>query len=135
MSQQALSGMYPGFPPYLPQNLQSMYMQPLLQQCLSSSASPLLQQCLFPLAQLQHTAYPPYLANPPTTGPGEVDEVGLREPNRDTSLSPSAGMVSSGEQEEKEDYLAELTREKEVLISRGMTREGSLLLRLLERGE
>ena len=44
-------------------------------------------------------------------------------------------MVFSGEQEEKEDYMAELTREKEVLISRGMTREGSLLLRLLERGE
>ena len=131
MSQQALSGMYPGFPPYLPQNLQSMYMQPLLQQCLSSSsASPLLQQCLYPLAQLQHTAYPPYLSNPPTVaGQGEVDE-----PKRDTSLSPAAGMVASGEQEEKEDYMAELTREKEVLISRGMTREGSLLLRLLERG-
>ena len=60
----------------------------------------------------------------------------MREPNRDTSLSPSAGMVASGgEQEEKEDYMAELTREKEVLVSRGMTREGSLLLRLLERGE
>ena len=134
MSQQALSGMYPaGFPPYLHQNLQSMYMQPLLQQCLTSSSntSPLLQQCLYPLAQLQHTAYPPYLANPPTSGPaGEVEE-----PIRDTSASPAAGMVSSGEQEEKEDYMAELSREKEVLISRGMTREGSLLLRLLERGE
>ena len=44
-------------------------------------------------------------------------------------------VISSGEQEEKEDYMAELTREKEVLVSRGMTREGSLLLRLLERGE
>ena len=136
MSQQTLSGMYPaGFPPYLHQNLQSMYMQPLLQQCLSSSnnTSPLLQQCLYPLAQLQHTAYPPYLANPPTSsGPaGEVDV----EPKRDTSLSPAAVMVSSGEQEEKEDYMAELSREKEVLISRGMTREASLLLRLLERGE
>ena len=131
MSQQALSGMYPGFPPYLHQNLQSMYMQPLLQQCLSSSTSPLLQQCIFPLAQLQQTAYPPYLSNTPTAGPGEVDG----EPNRDTSLSPAAGMVASGEQEEKEDYMAELSREKEVLISRGMTREGSLLLRLLERGE
>ena len=130
MSQQALSGMYPGFPPYLPQNLQSMYMQPLLQQCLSSSsASPLLQQCLYPLAQLQQTVYPPYLAKSPIPGPGELDEL-----NRDTSLSPAAGMVASGEQEEKEDYMAELTREKEVLISRGMTREGSLLLRLLERG-
>jgi len=73
------------------------------------------------------------MANPPTAGPGEVDEVGLREPNRDTSLSPAAGMVAIGEQEEKEDYMAELTREKEVLVSRGMTREGSLLLRLLER--
>ena len=41
----------------------------------------------------------------------------------------------AGEQEEKEDYMAELSREKEVLVSRGMTREGSLLLRLLERGE
>ena len=110
--------MYPGFPPYLHQNLQSMYMQPLL------------QQCLFPLAQLQPTAYPPYLPNTPTSGAGEVDE-----PNRDTSLSPAAGMVAIGEQEEKEDYMAELTREKEVLVSRGMTREGSLLLRLLERGE
>ena len=40
-----------------------------------------------------------------------------------------------GEQEEKEDYMVELSREKEVLVSRGMTREGSLLLRLLERGE
>ena len=131
MSQQALSGMYPGFPPYLPQNLQSMYMQPLLQQCLSSSStSPLLQQCLYPLAQLQQTAYPPYLANSPIPVPGEVDE-----PKRDTSLSPPAGMVASGEQEEKEDYMAELTREKEVLISRGMTREGSLLMRILERGE
>ena len=126
MSQQTLSGMYPGFPPYLHQNLQSMYMQPLLQQCLSST-SPLLQQCLFPLNQLQPTAYMP---NTPTSGTGEVDE-----PNRDTSLSPAAGMVAIGEQEEKEDYMAELTREKEVLISRGMTREGSLLLRLLERGE
>ena len=126
MSQQTLSGVYPGFPPYL----QSMYMQPLLQQCLSSSTSPLLQQCLYPLAQLQQAAYPPYLANTPTAVPGDVDE-----PNRDTSLSPAAGMVANGEQEEKEDYMAELTREKEVLISRGMTREGSLLLRLLERGE
>ena len=44
-------------------------------------------------------------------------------------------VVSSGEQEEKEDYMAELAREKEVLVSRGMTREGSLLMRLLERGE
>ena len=44
-------------------------------------------------------------------------------------------VISSGEQEEKEDYMAELTREKEVLVSRGMTREGSLLMRLLERGE
>ena len=87
MSQQTLSGMYPGFPPYLHQNLQSMYMQPLLQQCLSST-SPLLQQCLFPLTQLQPTAYPPYLPNTPTSGAGEVDE-----PNRDTSLSPAAGMV------------------------------------------
>ena len=130
MSQQTLSGMYPGFPPYLHQNLQSMYMQPLLQQCLSSNTSPLLQQCLFPLTQLQPTAYPPYLPNTPTSGAGEVDE-----PNQDTSLSPAAGMVAIGEQEEKEDYMAELTREKEVLVSRGMTREGSLLLRLLERGE
>ena len=129
MSQQTLSGLYPGFPPYLHQNLQSMYMQPLLQQCLSST-SPLLQQCLFPLTQLQPTAYPPYLPNTPTSGAGEVDE-----PNRDRSLSPAAGMVAIGEQEEKEDYMAELTREKEVLVSRGMTREGSLLLRLLERGE
>ena len=40
-----------------------------------------------------------------------------------------------GEQEEKEDYMVELSREKEVLVSRGMTREGSLLLRLIERGE
>ena len=76
---------------------------------------------------------PPYLANP---GPGEVDEVRSQETPRDRSISPSVtGMVvSSGEQEEKEDYMAELTREKEVLVSRGMTREGSLLLRLLERG-
>ena len=127
MSQQVLSGLYPGFPPFLPQNLQSMYsyMQPLLQ-----------QTCLFPsLAHLQQAALtPPYLAN---TGPGEVDEVRSQETPRDRSISPSVtGMViSSGEQEEKEDYMAELAREKEVLVSRGMTREGSLLMRLLERGE
>ena len=127
MSQQVLSGLYPGFPPFLPQNLQSMYsyMQPLLQ-----------QTCLFPsLAHLQQAALPPpYLAN---TGPGEINEAGSQETSRDRSISPSVtGMViSSGEQEEKEDYMAELAREKEVLVSRGMTREGSLLMRLLERGE
>ena len=98
---------------------------------------PLLQQCLYPLSQVQHTALPPFLTNPPTTGPGEVDEVGSRlEQNRDTSVSPAGWMVSgsSVEQEEKEDYLAELTREKEALTSRGMTRERGLLVKLLERG-
>ena len=121
MSQQTLSGMYPGFPPYLHQNMQ-----------------PLLQQCLYPLSQVQHTALPPFLTNPPTTGPIEVDEVGsCLEQNRDTSVSPAGWMVgggSGGEQEEKEDYLAELTREKEALTSRGMTRERGLLVKLLERG-
>ena len=67
-----------------------------------------------------------------------MDEIGSRlEPNRDTSLSPAGAMVggvSGGEQEEKEDYLAELTREKEALTSRGMTRERGLLVKLLERG-
>ena len=79
---------------------------------------------------------PPFLTNPPTTGPGEVDEVGSRlEQNRDASVSPAGWMVSGGgEQEEKEDYLAELTREKEALTSRGMTRERGLLVKLLERG-
>ena len=80
---------------------------------------------------------PPFLTNPPTTGPGEVDEVGSRlEQNRDASVSPAGWMVSGGgEQEEKEDYLAELTREKDAMVTRGVTREGSVLLRLLERGE
>ena len=124
MSQQTLPGLYPG----LPGHLQSMYMQPLL------------QQCLYPLSQVQHTALPPFLTNPPTTGPIEVDEVGsCLEQNRDTSVSPAGWMVgggsSVGEQEEKEDYLAELTREKDAMVTRGVTREGSVLLRLLERGE
>ena len=137
-----MSGVYPGYlMPQMPQTLmpqmshqalfmqqslcmQQMQQQPLLQQ---------MQQSVFPPTAQN---YPAYLANPPTGPGGEVDEVGLREPNRDTSLSPSAGMVASGgEQEEKEDYMAELAREKEVLVSRGMTREGSLLMRLLERGE
>ena len=110
MSQQTLPGLYPGLPGHLANHLQSMYMQPLL------------QQCLYPLSQVQHTALPPFLTNPPTTGPIEVDEVGSRlEQNRDTSVSPAGWMVgggSGGEQEEKEDYLAELTREKEALTSR-----------------
>ena len=126
MSQQILPGLYPGLPGQLANHLQSMYMQPLL------------QQCLYPLSQVQHTALPPFLTNPPTTGPGEVEEVGSRlEQNRDTSGSPAGWMVgggSGGEQEEKEDYLAELTREKEALNSRGMTRERGLLVKLLERG-
>ena len=119
MSQQTLPGLYPGLPGHLANHLQSMYMQPLL------------QQCLYPLGQVQHTALPPFLSNPPTTGPIEVDEV-------DTSVSPAGWMVgggSGGEQEEKEDYLAELTREKDAMVTRGVTREGSVLLRLLERGE
>ena len=127
MSQQTLPGLYPGLPGHLANHLQSMYMQPLL------------QQCLYPLSQVQHTALPPFLTNPPTTGPGEVDEVDSRlEQNCDTSGSPAGWMVgggSSGEQEEKEDYLAELTREKDAMVTRGVTREGSVLLRLLERGE
>ena len=127
MSQQTLPGLYPGLPGHLANHLQSMYMQPLL------------QQCLYPLSQVQHTALPPFLTNPPTTGPIEVDEVGSRlEQNRDTSVSPAGWMVgggSGGEQEEKEDYLAELTREKDAMVTRGVTREGSVLLRLLERGE
>ena len=126
MSQQTLPGVYPGLPGHLANQLQSMYMQPLL------------QQCLFPLSQVQNTALPPFLTNPPSTGPGEVDEVGSRlEQSRDASVSPAGWMVSggrSGEQEEKEDYLAELTREKEALTSRGMTRERGLLVKLLERG-
>ena len=44
------------------------------------------------------------------------------------------GGSAGGEQEEKEDYMAELTREKEALNSRGMTRERGLLVKLLERG-
>ena len=127
MSQQTLPGLYPGLPGHLANHLQSMYMQPLL------------QQCLYPLSQVQHTALPPFLTNPPATGPGEVEEVGSRlEQNRDTSVSPAGWMVgggSGGEQEEKEDYLAELTREKDAMVTRGVTREGSVLLRLLERGE
>ena len=127
MSQQTLPGLYPGLPGHLANHLQSMYMQPLL------------QQCLYPLSQVQHTALPPFLTNPPATGPGEVEEVGSRlEQNRDTSRSPAGWMVgggSGGEQEEKEDYLAELTREKDAMVTRGVTREGSVLLRLLERGE
>ena len=125
MSQQTLPGLYPGLPGHLANQLQSMYMQPLL------------QQCLYPLSQVQHTALPPFLTNPPTTGPGEVDEVGSRlEQSHDTSVSPAGWMVSGGgEQEEKEDYLAELTREKDAMVTRGVTREGSVLLRLLERGE
>ena len=127
MSLETLPSLYPGLPGHLANQLQSMYMQPLL------------QQCLFPLSQVQHTALPPFLTNPPTTGPGEVDEVGPRlEENRDTSVSPAGWMVgggSGGEQEEKEDYLAELTREKDAMVTRGVTREGSVLLRLLERGE
>ena len=127
MSQQTLPGLYPGLPGHLANHLQSMYMQPLL------------QQCLYPLGQVQHTALPPFLTNPPTTGPIEVDEVGSRlEQNRDTSGSPAGWMVGGGcgggEKEEKEDYLAELTREKEALTSRGMTREKGLLVKLLERG-
>ena len=127
MSQQTLPGLYPGLPGHLANHLQSMYMQPLL------------QQCLYPLSQVQHTALPPFLTNPPITGPIEVDQVGSRlEQNRDTSVSPAGWMVgggSGGEQEEKEDYLAELTREKDAMVTRGVTREGSVLLRLLERGE
>ena len=127
MSQQTLPGLYPGLPGHLANHLQSMYMQPLL------------QQCLYPLSQVQHTALPPFLTNLPTTGPIEVDEVGsCLEQNRDTSVSPAGWMVgggSGGEQEEKEDYLAELTREKDAMVTRGVTREGSVLLRLLERGE
>ena len=126
MSQQILPGLYPGLPGQLANHLQSMYMQPLL------------QQCLYPLSQVQHTALPPFLTTPPTTGPIEVEEVGsCLEQNRDTSVSPAGWMVgggSGGEQEEKEDYLAELTREKEALNSRGMTRERGLLVKLLERG-
>ena len=136
-----MSGVYPGYlMPQMPQTMmpqmphQALFMQQSL--CMQQMQQPLLQQ------MQQHSVFPPttqnyppaYLANPPTA---EVDEVGgLREPNRDTSLSPAGGMVAiAGEQEEKEDYMAELSREKEVLVSRGMTREGSLLLRLLERGE
>ena len=126
MSQQTLPGFYPGLPGHLANQLQSMYMQPLL------------QQCLFPLSQVQHTALPPFLTNPPTPGPSEVDEVGSRlEQSHDTSVSPAGWMVSGGssvEQEMKEDYLAELTREKEALTSGGMTRERGLLVKLLERG-
>ena len=135
-----MSGVYPGYlMPQMPQTLmpqmphQALFMQQSL--CMQQMQQPLLQQMQQSVFPQTTQNYPSYLANPPTVGPGEVDEVGLREPNRDTSLSPAAGMVASGEQEEKEDYMAELTREKEVLISRGMTREGSLLLRLLERGE
>ena len=135
-----MSGVYPGYlMPQMPQTLmpqmphQALFMQQSL--CMQQMQQPLLQQMQQSVFPPTTQNYPPYLANPPTAGPGEVDEVGLREPNRDTSLSPAAGMVANGEQEEKEDYMAELTREKEVLISRGMTREGSLLLRLLERGD
>ena len=89
-----MSGVYPGYlMPQMPQTLmpqmshqalfmqqslcmQHMQQQPLLQQ---------MQQSVFPPTAQN---YPSYLANPPTGG--EVDEVGLREPNRDTSLSPSA---------------------------------------------
>ena len=126
MSQQTLPGLYPALPGLLANQLQSMYMQPLL------------QQCLYPLGQVQHTALPHFLTNPPSTGPGEVEEVGSRlEQNRDTSVSPAGWRVgggSGGEQEEKEDYLAELTREKEALTSREMTLERGLLVKLLERG-
>ena len=55
-----------------------------------------------------------------------------REPNRDTSLSPR--LEVPGEQEERDDYLAELAREREVLQSRGGREAINNVLRILERG-
>ena len=107
--------------------------------CMQQMQQPLLQQMQQSVFPQTAQNYQPYLTNQPTTGPSDVDEIGSRlEPNRDTSLSPAGAMVggvSGGEQEEKEDYLAELTREKDAMVTRGVTREGSVLLRLLERGE
>ena len=139
-----MSGVYPQYlMPQMPQTLmpqmphQALFMQQSL--CMQQMQQPLLQQMQQPVFPQTAQNYQPYLTNQPTTGPSDVDEIGSRlEPNRDTSLSPAGAMVggvSGGEQEEKEDYLAELTREKDAMVTRGVTREGSVLLRLLERGE
>ena len=138
-----MSGVYPQYlMPQMPQTLmpqmphQALFMQQSL--CMQQMQQPLLQQMQQSVFPQTAQNYQPYLTNQPTTGPSDVDEIGSRlEPNRDTSLSPAGaivGDVSGGEQEEKEDYLAELTREKEALTSSGMTRERGLLIKLLERG-
>ena len=83
-------------------------------------------------------SYPsPYLGQAVTGGQAEEQEVSPslhtpREPSRDTSLSPR--LEVPGEQEERDDYLAELARERELLQARGGREAVNNVLRILERG-
>ena len=125
---------------------QGVYPGYLLQQGLQYLQHPSLPSpyCL-PLQSLQPLQLPsslysypsPYLGQAVTSGQGEEQEVSPslhtpREPNRDTSLSPR--LEVPGEQEERDDYLAELAREREVLQSRGGREAVNNVLRILERG-
>ena len=124
-------GVYPGY--LLQQGLQYLQHHSLP----SPYCLPL--QSLQPL-QLPSSLYSypsPYLGQAVSGGQGEEQEVSPslhtpREPNRDTSLSPR--LEVPGEQEERDDYLAELAREREVLQSRGGREAVNNVLRILERG-
>jgi hypothetical protein len=107
------------YPGYLAPGLHYLPSPALSPYCLQ----PLLQQALpFPGPGCgPYPAYPAY----PSLGQQEARE----EP--EARESPA---VQQGEQEDREDYLAELAREREALLRAGQAREGSLVLRVLDRG-